>query len=292
MIENVRVGISSTRTIDLVMQSLELTEEMTVLGSAFVLDTTNSSVGINYDAEFVEDLPTTRNFYDMMAVAPGVVQQQTNEAWKLSAFGSSTASNSWSVDGQTTTLNESGQAFWWPNPDTIEEVQVLAIGAPAEFGNMSGAAMNVVTKSGTNQFQGGFKVWYQDDSLTSESATNHGLADDGVTRVDNVPFRRDEFLDFSATLGGPIVRDKVWFFAAYEIFRDALNEVGDPSGLPAETFSDKYDLKLDWAATESLNFQAKYHRDDWPWTFSDGFRTASATGGEGDRNPAWGCQHG
>ena len=126
MVENVRVGISTSVTLDLVMSSATFEETIEVLASP-ILDTTSSAVGINYEAEFIEDLPTTRNFWDMMAVSPGVVQQQTNEAWKLSAFGSSTAANSWSIDGSNNTLNESGQSFWWPNADTIEEVQVLAI---------------------------------------------------------------------------------------------------------------------------------------------------------------------
>jgi hypothetical protein len=111
VVENVRVGISSSVTLDLVM-SLATFEDTINVSASPVLDTTSSSVGINYDSEFIEDLPTTRNFFDMMAVAPGVVQQQTNEAWKLSAFGSSTASNSWSIDGSNNTLNESGQSFW------------------------------------------------------------------------------------------------------------------------------------------------------------------------------------
>jgi len=131
VVENVRVGISSFVTLDLVM-ALATIEETIQVTAAPVLDTTSSAVGTSFDTEFIEDLPTTRNFWDMMAVTPGVVQQQTNEAWKLSAFGSSTASNSWSIDGSNNTLNESGQAFWWPNADTIEEVQVLAIGAPAQ----------------------------------------------------------------------------------------------------------------------------------------------------------------
>ena len=60
--------------------------------------------------------------------------------------------------------------------------------------------------------------------------------------------------------------------------------------MPYEIFSDRYDIKLNWAATESLSFQAKYHIDNWPWEFSDAFRTNSATGGEGDENPAWGLR--
>ncbi|MCP4200832.1 MAG: hypothetical protein GY769_02730, partial [bacterium] len=92
------------------------------------------------------------------------------------------------------------------------------------------------------------------------------------------------------TLGGPIKKDKAWFFGAFEILRDAYNEVGDPSGLPYEIFSDRYALKLNWAPTQSLSFQAKYHVDNWPWRFSDAFETASASGTEGDENPAWGLR--
>jgi len=278
VVENVRVGISSSVTLDLVMSLATVEESIVVLGSP-MLDTTSSAVGTNFDSGFIEDLPTTRNFWDMMAVAPGVVQQQTNEAWKLSAFGSSTASNSWSIDGQNNTLNESGQAFWWPNPDTVEEVQVLALGAPAQYGNMSGAAMNVVTKSGTNEFKGGVNLWYQSDSLTGENAT-----------IDGVGFRRDQFADLSATLGGPIKKDKAWFFVAYEYFRDAYNEAGDDSELPNQYFSDRYDVKLNWAPSDNILLQAKYHNDIWPWKFSDAFQTASASGTEGDRNPAWGVR--
>jgi len=277
VVENVRVGISSFVTLDLVM-ALATFEETIQVSGAPVLDTTSSAVGTSFDAEFIEDLPTTRNFWDMMAVAPGVVQQQTNEPWKLSAFGSSTASNSWSIDGSNNTLNESGQAFWWPNADTIEEVQVLAIGAPAQYGNMSGAAMNIVTKSGTNAFKGSANIWYQGDSLTGENAT-----------IDGVGFRRDQFADLSVTLGGPIKKDKAWFFLAYEYFRDAYNEVGDPSELPNEIFSDRYDVKLNWAPSDNVSLQAKYHSDIWPWKFSDAFQTASASGTEGDENPAWGA---
>lgn len=111
--------------------------------------------------------------------------------------------------------------------------------------------------------------------MTSESA-----------KIDGVPYRRDEFSDLSVTLGGPIVRDKAWFFAAVERYRDSNNEVGDPSELPNEIFSDRYDIKLDWALSDSTNVHAKYHIDSWPWKFSDAHQTASASGTEGDENPA------
>ena len=75
VVENVRVGISSSVTLDFAM-SMATFEETINVSSTPVLDTTSSAVGTNFEAEFIEDMPTTRNFFDMMAVAPGVVQQQ------------------------------------------------------------------------------------------------------------------------------------------------------------------------------------------------------------------------
>jgi len=286
VIENVRVGISSSVTLDLVM-SLSSFEETINVSASPVLDTTSSSVGTNFEAEFIEDMPTKRNFYDMMAVAPGVVQQQSDESWKLSAFGSNTSSNSWSIDGSNNTLNETGQSFWWPNPDTIEEVQVLAIGAPAQYGNMSGAAMNIVTKSGTNEFKGGVNIWYQGSSMTDDSAPFNA---DELPAYSDVGFRQDQFTDVSATLGGPIVRDKAWFFVAYEYFRDSWNEAGDGSELPNESPANRSDIKLNWAPSSKVSLQAKYHNDDWPWMYADAFQTTSASaGGPDNSNPAWGA---
>ena len=152
--------------------------------------------------------------------------------------------------------------------------------------DMSGAAMNVVTKSGTNDFHGGVNIWYQGDSLTDDQVPSDAT---GLPGYADVGFRRDQFTDVSFTLGGPIKKDKAWFFVAYEYFRDAYNEVGDGSELPNEYFSDKYDVKLNWAPSNSVSLQAKYHNDIWPWKFSDAFQTASASGTEGDRNPAWGA---
>ena len=74
------------------------------------------------------------------------------------AFGSSRTSNSWNVDGVDVTAPETGKAWWYINPDTIEEIQVLGVGAPAEYGNHTGAVLNVVTKKGGNDFHGEMQI--------------------------------------------------------------------------------------------------------------------------------------
>ena len=275
VIENVRVGITSTVTLDLTM-ALVLVEESITVSSVPVLDVTSSAVGSNYTGELIDELPTSRNFWDLMVVSPGM-SRQSEGSTSISAFGSSIASNTWNIDGLDTTNADTGNAFWWPNPDTIEEIQVLAIGAPAQYGNMSGAAMNVVTKSGTNDFRGSANLWYQDDSLTGDNA-----------EINGIPFHRDEFHDVSLSLGGPLKQDQIWFFAAYQNYRDSYTEPGENPDFPNEFPSDRFDVKINAALSASTTLEAKYHYEYWPWKYADPFSTPSASGKQGDTNPAWG----
>ncbi len=272
---DIKVGIAATVMLEIVMPLGSVTDTITV-SSAPVLDKTGSSVSTNFGAELTDALPTQRYFYDLMAVTPGV-SQQSEGSDGFSVFGSSTQSNSWSVDGQDTSNVDTGRSYWWINPDTIEEIQVLAAGAPAQFGNMTGGAFNVVTKSGTNDFKGSLNAYYQTSGLTDENAEINGIA-----------FNRDDFLDFSATLGGPIKRDKVWFFAAYQNFSDTYSEPGVDPASPTLFPSIKYDIKLSAAINQSTLIDAKYHLEDWEWEYGDAFSTPSAQGNQGGDNPAWG----
>jgi len=274
-VADIRVGIAATVMLEIVMPLGSVTDTITV-SSAPVLDRTSSSVSTDFTIEMVTDLPTQRYFYDLLAVTPGV-SQQSEGSDALTVFGSSTQSNSWSVDGQDATNVDTGRSYWWINPDTIEEIQALSIGAPAQFGNMSGGAFNVVTKSGTNDFKGSLTAFVQGPNLTDENV-----------EIDGIPFNRDEFLDFSATLGGPIKRDKVWFFAAYQNFSDTFSDPGVDPAFPTLYPSIKYDVKLNAAINQSTLMDAKYHFEDWEWEYGDAFSTPSAQGNQGGGNPAWG----
>ena len=191
MVENVRVGIGSIVDLDFEL-SVAAVEEVVNVTSTPILEVTNNAIGTNYTAEFMEDLPTQRNFWDMMAVAPGV-SQQSEGSTSMTAFGSSITSNSWRIDGLDVTSTDTGNAWWYTNAATVEEIQVLGIGAPAEYGNMSGAAFNVVTKSGTNEFAGSFDWYEQTDGLTDENAEINGrpFKRDGVPRSHLHPRRAD-----------------------------------------------------------------------------------------------------
>jgi outer membrane receptor protein involved in Fe transport len=277
--ENLRVTIGGYAAADFQLTG-EVSEEITVTSEAPLIDLRSSEAPTNYQAEFVEDLPTRRNFWDMVAVSPGV-SGSTEFSSRQSAFGSGTSSNSWNVDGLNVTGPETGAAWWYINPETIEEVQVLGIGASAEFGNMTGAAINVVTKSGGNEFEGNFNSYLQFDELTD---TNVELPDTPYPS-----YVRDEFHNETLTFGGPLRRDKVWFFAAAEYYNDSETLPGADPAFPAAYTWERYDAKLDWSASERTQVDGKYHYEDYSYDdSSSAFVEPSARGVEFGTNPAWG----
>ena len=136
-------------------------------------------------------------------------------------FGGSFDENSFQLDGVNVTDNYFNEGFAEPNPDAIEEVEVLSLGAPAEYGNLMGAVYNIVTKQGTNAFHGDASYFYQSDGLSGNNTEDVKLpngkffdacADDPTKRC---PWTRGNYWEVSAQLGGPIVKDKLWFFASY-----------------------------------------------------------------------------
>lgn len=275
VVEGVRVGISANVTIDMTLELATIEDTITVSGTP-VLETTSTAVGTSFSAEFLEQMPTNRNYWDMFALTPGV-SQQSEQSTSMSVFGSSIASNSYSVDGLDVTNSETGEFYSYLNPDTIEEIQVLALGAPAQYGNMSGAAFNVVTKSGTNTFRGRASLYYQSDNLTDTNA-----------EINGIPFNRDTFHDLSLTLGGPIKRDKVWFFASFQDYESRESDPGVDPNFPGFYDNNRYDLKLDAQLGNSTLLDAKYHHEDWESGGGDAFSTPDATGINSGPNPAWG----
>ncbi len=276
-VEGVRVGISATVDLEIEL-ALEAVQEQVTVTASPILDVTSSSVGTSYTADFIDDLPTDRNFWDLIAVSPGISASSEGSTW-MSAFGSSTASNSWRIDGLDTTSSDTGNSYWWMNAAIIEEVQVLGIGAPAEYGSMSGAAFNVVTKSGSNDFSGTIDWYHQNSGLTEENV-----------EIDGIPFHREEFDDTTGTLGGPFARDKVWFFGSVQYARNAYSEAGVDPGFPTAYPSDRYDLKINAAFNDSNLMEAKYHYEDFSFVYAAPNTTPDAIGNQYGTNPAWGLQ--
>jgi hypothetical protein len=112
------------------------------------VDTQTNQVSTNYDKDWVRNAPVPRfSMFDLISVAPGV-SASAQGATTMSAFGSGTDENSFQIDGTNLTAPSTGEAWPYPNTDAIEEIE-SSPRCPAEFGNLTGAVMNIVTRQGT-----------------------------------------------------------------------------------------------------------------------------------------------
>lgn len=219
---NVRVALGKDATLDVTMNPSAMSAEVTVLAAAPVLDTTSTSVGTNLDTRAIETLPTGRNYASIVQVAPGTssdANPSNPSQSTITVYGSSGAENSFFVDGVNTTNLEYGFQGKELNFEFIQEVDVKTGGYEAEYGRSTGGIINVITKSGGNEFSGDVFGYYDSDSLQSNAkeVVSTGGTIDGFTR-------RDIGVDF----GGYILKDKLWFFGAYDAVTHSLD-----SELPA-----------------------------------------------------------
>jgi len=254
----VRVSVGATTVEDAVLNVGAVEEAITIVAEVPVIDTESNEVGTNYDRVWVENAPMQRlSFNDLVAAAPGSLRGG-DESRRTMVYGSSYDENSFQLDGVDINDNFFNEQLAQPNIDAIEEVEVLSLGAPAEYGNLTGAVYNVVTRQGTNLFEGDVNYFLQTDGLTSRNTTDE---DDG-----GFPYTRDNYDDYSVQIGGPIARDKLWFFASYQRQEDSFFDVGADPGIGplARNLNefDRYFAKLNWQINESHKLVLTYHQDD------------------------------
>jgi hypothetical protein len=220
---NVRISLGKDATIDVRMSTAAITEELTVVATAPVLDTGSTSTGANLDQRTIESLPTARNYASIVQVAPGVSSDAnpSNAGQStISVYGSSGAENAFYIDGVNTTNMEYGFQGKELNFEFVQEVDVKTGGYEAEYGRSTGGIISVITKSGGNAFSGDLFTYYDADDLQSD-------ADDVVSTAGRtVGFTRE---DYGADVGGYLWRDKLWYFVAYDSVSHSIdNELPEP----------------------------------------------------------------
>ena len=177
------------------------------------MDVTKSSLDTNYSRDQLEKLPFTRNtYFDMVNQTPGFTTGGGEAGSRFTAYGSNSEENGMYMDGVDLSNPEIGTAWSWPTPDIFEEVQISGIGNAAEYGNFSGAVVNIVTKSGGNKFSGSATYYGQYKKLTGD---NNPKPYNPATGEGYFSYNRVKWYDYALTLGGPIIKDRIWFFATY-----------------------------------------------------------------------------
>jgi hypothetical protein len=212
-ITGISIHAGMTATIDLTLSQAKLETEINVVGAAPIVDVTNSSLARTYiSKDLLAALPTSQNTHAILNLAPGVTQ--------LSAYGGGDQSgNSWTIDGAEVSNSWFGGGQYSTPIDynIVEEQQVIALGAPAEYGGFTGSAVNIITKSGGNEFHGDAQFLYRGDSWQS---SNIKKGDAKWKLLGETP--ATEYFSASTHVGGPIIKDKLWFFGGFEYYKTTI----------------------------------------------------------------------
>jgi hypothetical protein len=195
--------------VDVELGPASVSETVQVAGRATNALMDTSQVATSFSQELIANLPTARDIHAALMLSPSV--HPTGQAGAYSIAGAMSFENLFLVNGVTVNENLRGQALDLYIEDAIQETTVATAGISAEYGRFGGGVVNIVTKSGGNRFSGSFRDTLNNDNwrrLTPfEKAVINGLGGRDL-RVDKV------VPTYEYTLGGPVVRDRLWFFTA------------------------------------------------------------------------------
>jgi outer membrane receptor protein involved in Fe transport len=223
--ENVRLQLGQTITVDAKLEIGGFQDRVTVAGGAPIVDVKSSAAQKNLTQEMMENLPFTSRFGPgAMLMAPGVNPNN------YSSYGSGAqSSNAYMIDGVDVSDPEGGTIWLFANHNWIQEVQVIGLGANAEYGGFTGVASNSLFRSGSNMFRGLFETLYENDALTGSNVSDEVLEENPSL----TPGTTDYVTDTTIQVGGPIKRDKVWFFASFQYYRPQTAPSSYPPTPPA-----------------------------------------------------------
>jgi outer membrane receptor protein involved in Fe transport len=268
--QTVEVKLGSQITANAKLGVGQVTEVIEVTGTTLSIDPTSSRSATNITSDQIDNLAKAgRGFNSLLAMAPGVFLEPKNGSAGVGGVqvgGSSGSENGFYIDG--TEVSDLRRGSLRDNSNIpfefVQEVQVKSGGFEAEFGGATGGVINVATKSGTNAFHGSLGVAYTGDGLNS---TDRGFYQRSVANADKSEFfqpREDQYriLSPSFSLGGPILKDRLHFFAAYSPDKESTTR-DIPYASGARTFTqDKsrhYSLgRIDYTPSSKLQINASY----------------------------------
>jgi hypothetical protein len=228
---SVTINITETPVLNQKLEIGAQTSEVTVEGTVEIVQTQNATVGNLVGAKEVTDLPlSSRNYTQIIDLSPGVVANVASAAavgngtQDINVNGMGSDQNNYMMDGASVTNYGSGggaqsgnfPGIGIPNPDAIQEFKIQTSQYDAEYGRNPGASVNVVTRGGTNNFHGAAWEFYRDSALDANDFFNK------ISQASLGQPNKQEILNenlFGGTLGGPIKKDKLFFFGSYQGFR-------------------------------------------------------------------------
>jgi outer membrane receptor protein involved in Fe transport len=227
--KGVALDLNQVLTVDVALQLGGATETVEVTGAPPIVDTTSTQLGAVVNERASTQLPLNqRDVYQLLQLQPGVQSQLGNDTFYgsdkpgvVTVNGGRGRSNNYSVNGGDGNDLFANLPAIEPSPDSIEEFRVITNTFDAEYGRNSGAVVNVVTKSGTNDYHGSFYEFFRNDVLNAHPFT--------FVATPKPDFKQNQF---GGTLGGPIKKDKAFVFGSYEGRRIIQGVVSQPVTVP------------------------------------------------------------
>jgi hypothetical protein len=258
---NVLVKSAQTTTLRVTLSMAAVSEMITVTAASPIVDTTSATVGQELTLELTESLPTGRSYQSYLQLVPGVMPDDpgaggnpaSRSGLNYSDIGGDlgvSTDNFYYVEGINVTDPSTGTFGANLNTEIIQEQKVMTGGVPAEFAGAVGLLSSVVTKSGSNDWTGSLNYYTQNDSLVAD---NENAGESSFSTYDT-----------AFTLGGPIMRDKLWFFGSYRIFEredEVTNQ--DTDALMRTVTNEQRQAfgKLSWQITSADRISATYTDD-------------------------------
>jgi hypothetical protein len=262
--DKVNVTLGRTTQVGISLPAGSVEEAITVTSEAPLIDVSTAVTGVNVSMDDLADrVPISHDVTQVALLAPGAAPGDEAFNTALSAYtpgqrltsigGGSVAENNYIINGLNVSNFRNGVGGSNVPFEFVKEVQVKAGGYEAEFGRSTGGVLNMISRSGSNAFHGGAQVYYNPESLQEQSPDFY----DGLNSLEE-----REGLEANASLGGPIWKDRVFFFGFYQyndidfsrvdIGRETLRHYDDPY----------YGGKLDINLTQSHRLEGTYFTDE------------------------------
>jgi outer membrane receptor protein involved in Fe transport len=210
--ENVRIELGQTLEVPVSLVAFAGEETVTVTGEAPVIDRVSSETTTVLNNDYLQNLPTGRFQPDVLNLAPGI---NLDAAYG----GGESSANAYQLDGVDVSDPEAGTPWSFVNYNIIESSSLVGIGAPAEYGGFTGVVFNSVTKSGGNDFSGLAELFYAGSGMSGDNLPSGGL----VSPLTGFPIGSPEvdlYVDGTVQAGGPIQKDKLWYFVSAQYYRN------------------------------------------------------------------------
>lgn len=285
-VSNVPVTVGGQTPLDITLSISGTSVDITVTDESPAVETSRTSVATTINERAIENLPVSgRNYLDFATLTPGVIRDQTRTG-DLSVGGQKGTLNNLQVDGADNNNTFFGQAFgrtgvrppYQFSEESVKEFQVNQNGFSAEFGRAGGAVINVVTKSGTNDLHGGLFWYFRDESLNANAPDVKAQFLPGTTTPRGNKRPASQINQFGGRLGGPIARNKAFFFFTYDGQRTNFLNVLEVPAIPValqpfflpklnpyrvDRNQDVYMGKVDWMLDSANQLSVRFNRQNF-----------------------------